>query len=180
MKNMIYHVSIAMLLMSGTAIADMVEPKDLGVVEAPVKGSSSLDLSDVPMHILHTAEVAFKEQDGMAHLTGVAQFDQDEVMAIYEIQGKTSSGRLLEADIRPDGTLLELEVEIEASDVPSKVSDAVGNFFPDFQLAEEKPAIEKSIRPSENGLPEIWYEFSGTKFDVEVRSDAKALLVEPE
>jgi hypothetical protein len=179
MKKFIQNVSIIILFVSSTAIADMIEPKDLGIVEAPVKGSLSLNLPDVPKHVLHTAEVAFKEHDGLAHLTGVVQLDQDEILAIYEVQGKASNGRLLEADIRPDGTLVELEIEIETSDVPNKVSAAISSLFADFQLAEEKPAIEKSIRPSENGLSEIWYEFSGTNFDVEVRSDAKALLVEP-
>ena len=57
-----------------------------------------------------------------------------------------------QADIRPDGQRLELEVKIEASDVPSKVS----NFLLDFQIDEEKPGNKKSIRSSENGLPEIW------------------------
>lgn len=83
-----------------------------------------------------------------------------------------------QADIRPNGKLLELEVKIEASDVPSKVSNAASNFLLDFQIDEEKPGNKKSIRSSENGLPEIWQEFSNAKFGIEVQSDAKALLVE--
>ena len=43
--------------------------------------------------------------------------------------------------------------------------------------ADAQPRIEKSIRPSANGLSEIWYEFSGVTFDVEVRSDGRAHIV---
>jgi hypothetical protein len=35
------------------------------------------------------------------------------------------------------------------------------------------------VERSDGGLPEIWYEFSGVEFDVEVRSDGAAALVEP-
>jgi hypothetical protein len=90
-----------------------------------------------------------------------------------------ANGTLLEADIGADGVLDELEVQSSAAEVPQNVSDAILEFAPAFEAADESPAIEKSIRPSAGGLPEIWYEFSGTTFDVEVRSDARAILVEP-
>jgi hypothetical protein len=48
-----------------------------------------------------------------------------------------------------------------------------------FQPAQQQPRIEKSIRPSEIGLPEIWYGFSGVSLDVEVRSDGRAVVIEP-
>lgn len=154
-----------------------VESRDLGIVEAPAAGSTALDLSEVPAVIKHTAMVAFKSFDGEASLTG-AQVDADEVRAIYEVSGVTSKGELLEADIAPDATLLELEIEIPERKVPRRVFKALERFAPTFK--SERPAlIEKSVRPSEGGLSEVWYEFSGVNFDVEVRSDARALLIEP-
>jgi len=158
---------------------ESVKPNDLGVVEAPNAGSKPVDLADVPPLVLHAARVAFKEYDGQAVLTGVAQVDADEIKAVYEVKGRASDGTLLEADIQADAVLEELEIEISRQKVPENVLEAVGRFAHDFKASDESPAIEKSIRPSAGGLPEIWYEFSGVTFDVEVRSDARAVLIEP-
>ncbi|MGH8594421.1 MAG: hypothetical protein ACREV3_11350 [Gammaproteobacteria bacterium] len=178
MKKVICGLGVAVLLGASAVTAEVVEPQDLGIVEAPGVGSRPLDLEEVPKHILHTAKVAFKEYDGGAFLSR-AQLDMDEILAIYEIQGQTRDGDHLEADVKPDGVLVELEVEIGMDKVPQNVLDAKSNLFPNFAPADETPLIEKSIRPSEGGLSEIWYEFSGAGFDVEVRSDGKALLAEP-
>jgi len=155
-----------------------VNPEDLGVVEAPTEGSTPVDLTDVPPLVLHAARVAFKEYDDRAELTG-AQVDADEIEAVYEVKGHTSDGTLLEADIGADAVLQELEIEISPDKVPENVREALHTFASDFEASDESPAIEKSIRPSAGGLSEIWYEFSGVTFDVEVRSDARAVLIEP-
>ncbi|MGH8606928.1 MAG: hypothetical protein ACREX9_05785 [Gammaproteobacteria bacterium] len=157
---------------------ESVEPNDLGVVEAPDAGSTPVDLADVPALVLHAARVAFKEYDDQAELTG-AQVDTDEIKAVYEVKGRASDGTLLEADIQADAVLQELEIEISREKVPENVREAVRRFAGNFEASDEPPAIEKSIRPSAGGLPEIWYEFSGVTFDVEVRSDARAVLIEP-
>ena len=160
--------------------SDTVQPNDLGVVQAPVAGSEDIDLSEVPAPILHAAMVAFNAYEGGAEVTG-ASLDFDEIQAVYEVTGKTANGRIVEADVLPNGSVVELEVEIAAVGVPPHVMDALESFFPQFELASSPAAVEKSIRPSTNGLPEIWYEFSGSGgFDVEVRSDGRALLAEPE
>jgi len=155
-----------------------VKPNDLGVVEAPNAGSTPVDLADVPPLVLHAARVAFKEYVGQAELTG-AQVDAAEIKSVYEVKGRASDGTLLEADIQADAVLEELEIEISRQEVPENVHEAVRRFAPAFEASDESPAIEKSIRPSAGGLPEIWYEFSGVTFDVEVRSDAGAVLIEP-
>jgi len=115
-----------------------------------------------------------KEHAGGATLTS-AQLDMDDILAIWEI-GAEAGGVALEADIRPDGTVEELEVEISEDEVPQAVLDAKARWFPSFA---PEGLIEKSIRPSDDGLPQIWYEFSGVEFDVEVRRDGAAALVEP-
>jgi hypothetical protein len=175
MRPIVTCTTATLLACSATALAqETVQPSDLGVVEAPVAGSKEVPVVLVPRAILHTARVAFKTYAGGAEPTG-AQLDFDEVLAIWEIAGETG-GRALEADIRPDGVLVELEVEIDVSEVPAAVSAAQALWFPSFNPAG---LIEKSIRPSDGGLPEIWYEFSGVEFDVEVRSDGAAAFVEP-
>lgn len=170
-------VTTIAFLVEGAAIAQQVQPGDLGIVEAPTAGSVALPLGQVPEVIKHTAEVAFKKYMGGGMLTA-AQVDKDDVLAIYEIKG-TYGGRLLEADIRPDGVLVELEIQVGQNQVPDVVQKALAQYAPGFTPSNEQPRIEKSIRPSDGGLSEIWYEFSGVDFDVEIRSDGKALLIEP-
>lgn len=169
--------SILSVMVYGSANAQQLQPGDLGVVEAPSAGTVQIPLDDVPLPILHTAEVAFKKYMGGGTVTS-AQVDKDDVLAVYEIIG-TSGNRRVEADVRADGVLVELEIQIGQGQVPQAVSQALATHAPGFQPAEEQPRIEKSIRPSAAGLPEIWYEFSGVNFDVEIRSDGKAILIEP-
>ena len=57
--------------------------------------------------------------------------------------------------------------------------DALAKHAVDFAPSDEIPLYEKSLRPSHNGLLEVWYEFSGKSIDVEIRSDGKAVLIEP-
>jgi hypothetical protein len=91
----------------------------------------------------------------------------------------SSEGRLLEADVTPAGVVVELAIEIAQAGVPEVAKQALERFAPGFVPAPGRPRIEKSVRPSDLGLSEIWYEFSGTTFDVEIRSDGRAVLIEP-
>ena len=165
----------------GTALAQSsINPPQLGVVEAPTAGSENIPLNQLENrfpHIKHSAEVAFKTWFGGATITS-AQLDKDDVLAIFEVKGLIGN-RIVEADIRPDGVVEELEIEVGENAVPEAVTQALKKFAPSFAPSAEAPRIEKSIRPSKIGLPEIWYEFSGTNFDVEIRSDGKAVLIEP-
>jgi len=160
---------------AANAIAQQVQPQDIGIVQAPTAGSVQIA---APPDILHSAEVAMKKYDGGATVES-AQLDKDDVLAIWEVQGTTASGRIIEVDVRPDGTIEEVELEIGQGQVPPEVSEALSRFAPQFTPSDDRPRIEKSIRPSANGLSEIWYEFSGTTFDVEIRSDGKAAFIEP-
>jgi hypothetical protein len=157
-----------------------INPQNLGVVEAPTQGSEDIPLNQLANRfpqIKHSAEVAFKTWFGGGSITS-AQLDKDDVLAIFEVKGEVGN-RMIEADIRPDGFVEELEIEVAENAVPSEVLQALKQFAPGFAPSGDRPRIEKSIRPSDVGLPEIWFEFSGTNFDVEVRSDGKALLIEP-
>jgi hypothetical protein len=174
MKSIVPSAAMLVLAAASAAAQDGVRPGQFGVVEAPTAGATDVPLSQLPPAVLHTARVAMKELDGGA-VPNSAQLDADEILAIYEIAG-TANGRAVEADVRPDGVLVELEIEIDIADVPRRVLDAQTRLLPSFT---PEGLVEKSIRPSEGGLPEIWYEFSGAEFDVEVRSDGAAALIEP-
>jgi hypothetical protein len=165
----------------GSSALPSVQPSDFGIVEAPSAGSTRLRLEDAPPALLHSARVVVKEFDAQATITGV-QLDKDDVIGVYEFQARASDGTLLEADILPNGSVEELEIVIPQSAVPSDILNALHTFAPEFEFADpatEPRLIEKSIRPSALGLSTIWYEFSGRTFDVEIRSDAKGIFIEP-
>ena len=105
--------------------------------------------------------------------------DFDEIEAVYEIQASGVNGMKLEADVSASGEIQEHEIELAREDVPANVLEALNLYFPTFEASPDSPSVEKSLRPSANGLLEVWYEFGGMKFDVEVRSDAKSLLIDP-
>jgi hypothetical protein len=96
--------------------------------------------------------------------------------------GKSRARPAMEKDLKqtsdPTERSKRLEIEIGAGEVPGGVMQALKMFAPQFVPAQDG-LIEKSVRPSDVGLPIIWYEFSGSNFDVEVRSDGKAVLIEP-
>ncbi|SMF79935.1 PepSY domain-containing protein [Pseudobacteriovorax antillogorgiicola] len=174
--------SIAVLSMiSSIALADNTQTdssSNLGFVEAPAAGSMAMTLEAVPGPILHAAQVALQNYVGKNELVSV-ELDRDEIEAVYEISALTADGRRLEADISASGKVLEIEEEIASNAVPFKIRTAIQTYLPNFLPAKETPAVEKSIRPASNGLLEVWYEYAGELFDVEVRSDGLALLIEP-
>ena len=158
-----------MLAAAGVAVASGSGPYKPGFIHDPLAGAEELAIADVPPAILHSARVAL---DG-GEVTG-AQLDRDAPLAIYEIAGTTGNTEV-EVDVRPDATIEEIEVLITDADVPDVVSSLLASVFPDFV----PETIEKSIRPTEIGLLETWYEFGGAEFDVEINSTATEYLVEP-
>ncbi|TPV92479.1 MAG: hypothetical protein B7733_25540 [Myxococcales bacterium FL481] len=171
-------LSVAVLGLSADAGAAKNPTRRFGSVEAPTAGSESVPLADVPKDVLHTAEVALKVFEGRSVLLEAA-LDKDEVQPVWEILAKTRGGKLVEVDVTADARVIELEVEVYEGDVPYAVIDALYTMFPHFEAAPGRPKVEKSIRPSAMGLNEVWFEFAGVEFDVEVRSDGRALLAEP-
>jgi hypothetical protein len=149
-----------------------------GFVQGAAGGSRTLALTDVPANVRHAAEVALAGY-GSSYTVMNVSLDLDEVEAIYEIRTRGSNGRIVEVDVDASGKIEELELEIRADEVPANVMEALARQVPTFETSKESPMQEKSLRPSKNGLLEVWYEFSGTNFDVEIRSDAKVIVIEP-
>src|SRR5262245_10643668 len=107
--------AVATVLSAAAFAQQSVEPSDKGVVEAPTAGSKDVSLDYVPAEILHSARVALQAYGPHVQLTG-AQLDGDGVLAIWEIQA-ICDGRALEVDVKPDGTIDEIEIEIGAGEV---------------------------------------------------------------
>jgi hypothetical protein len=167
--------AVCFSLPAASALAQQVQPGDIGIVQAPTAGNLAVG---APPDILHSAEVAMRKYDAGATVIS-SHLDKDDVLGIWEVQGTTGAGRGIEVDVRPDGTIEEVELEVGEGQVPPEVGAALEQFAPGFTPAGGRGRIEKSVRPSAIGLSEIWYEFSGTTFDVEIRSDGKAVFIEP-
>ena len=149
----------------------------LGFVQAPGAGSQTLAIAEVPSLVRHAAEVALRSYETEVNFLG-ATLDFDEIEAVYEVTARTQDGRQIEIDISPQAQVLEIEQEISRTEVPLPVLETLRTMVPNYQAADESPLIEKSIRPASNGLLEVWYEFAGINYDVEIRSDARAVLLE--
>ena len=101
--------TVCFILPAASALGQQVQPQDIGIVQAPTAGSAAVS---APPDILHSAEVAMKKYNAGATVVS-SSLDKDDVIAIWEVKGLTSAGRQIEADVRPDGTIEELELEME-------------------------------------------------------------------
>jgi hypothetical protein len=177
MRKTLLAVAVACSLVAagGVAYATGGNSTTPGFAQKPLAGEKPVDLGGVPEWVLHTARVALPN----AKIAG-AQIDEDEIAAVYEIQG-TYKGAGAEIDVFPDGTLDEIELIIKESEVPAAARELFAKYFPNFDLVK----VEKSIRPNRTGLLETWYEWDGTTedgvaVDVEVDSRGSTYLVEPD
>jgi hypothetical protein len=168
-------VGIASVGGAGLAIAtdgSSVEPR---FAQKPLAGEPEVKLADVPGWVLHTAAVALPTATWTK-----AQLDKDEIGAVWEILG-TKDGKGVEVDVFPDGSLEEIELIVDADQVPAAPAKLFGDNFKGFKTTK----IEQSIRTTRTGLLETWWEWDGTTsggtaVDVEVDNAGKVYLVEPD
>ena len=97
-----------------------------------------------------------------------AQMDDDEGTETYELSGTMENGMAIEVDVLADGTVEEVEEEIEMSEVPQEVTAALEQNLAGFQPS----FIEKSTR--DDGATVV-YEFEGQhdgkEIDAEINAD---------
>jgi hypothetical protein len=139
-----------------------------------------MTLEQLPMHILETAKSALP---GATFAS--AQLDTDDIIdeaigAGYEVQGEMN-GAAVEVDVRPDGSIEEIEMVVTDAEVPAEVMTMFNEMFPGFELVK----IESSQRPTRSGFSAMWYEFDGTTadgmaIDLEINAAATKYLVEPD
>jgi hypothetical protein len=126
---------------------------------------TTMTMEEVPSTVMDAANTA--------NTAGVT-FDavaMDE--GVYEFSGTMESGMGYEVDVMEDGTIEEVEEQIEASELPEAVSDALdtnlAGFTPDY--------VERSTRA--DGA--IVYEFEGTHegqtIDAEINEDGSGFMM---
>lgn len=129
-----------------------------------------VNMADVPEAVLETA---------LATAPGVdfhsVSIERANGLDIYEFEAEDYRGRHIEVDVRADGSLEEIEMEIGEAEVPSTVMNALSNELPGFAIGY----IEVSIRA--NGIHV--YEFegrdrSGRRMDIEIGEDGRILATE--
>jgi hypothetical protein len=162
-------------LVSATALAADGDGAEPGFAVKPFAGETVVPIANVPAWVLHTANTAAPD----AEWTSV-ELDQDDIEAVYELIG-TGFGTDIELDVRPDGSLEEIELTIEPAEVPAAAAELFTKSFPGFTTTK----IEKSVRPTRTGVLETWFEWDGTTsgglaVDVEVDATGSMYLVEPD
>src|ERR671916_262977 len=86
---------------------------------------------------------------------------------VYELRGRMTDGMMLEVDVFADGTIEEVEREIDPAEVPKVVMEAVRAKYPGFRASR----VELNERDGELFEYDIVGQAGGTTFFVEVKPD---------
>lgn len=128
---------------------------------------TKVEMSAVPKNVM---DAAMKEVSGFTAMS--ANTEMEAGKKVYEIQG-TADGKKVEVDVMEDGTVEEVETELEMGALPKAVTDAVMGKMPNFKPSK----IEESKRPAGT-----YYEIEGmdgsNKMDVEIKADGTMMKSE--
>lgn len=131
---------------------------------AMAQEETRVELSAVPAAAMQAAQ---KAAQGVTFET--ATMDNDEGTETYELGGKLSSGKAIEVDVLADGTIEEVEEEIDAAALPAEVKATL-----DKELAGFAPEmIEKSTRPEGKVVYEFEGKMDGKDIDAEIDADGQ-------
>ena len=121
-----------------------------------------IDLSEVP----EAAMTAARAAAGDVELT-VGNTETEGSKTVYELRGRMTDGMMLEVDVFADGTIEEVEREIDPAEVPKAVMEAVRAKYPGFRASR----VEANVRDDQVVEYNIEGQAGGTTFDVEVTAD---------
>lgn len=122
----------------------------------------TMTMEQVPAAAMEAA----KARAGSMEFTAVAM-DDDEGTDTYELSGKMANGLNMEVDVLADGTIEEVEEQIEMGDVPAEVKATL-----DKELSGFTPTMaEKSTRTDDSVIYEFEGPHDGKEIDVEINAD---------
>ena len=131
------------------------------------------DENVISMDEVPQAAMTAAQENSMGVEFDQVQIDPDNDTETYEFSGTMESGKSLEVDVLADGTVEEIEEEIDMEAVPQPVSATLDAEVPGM----EPSFIEKSTR--DDGATVV-YEFEGTldgqEVDVEVNEDGSGFV----
>ena len=141
-------------------------------VPAFAQEEETMTMEEVPEAAMEAAEA---EASAMGVTLKEVAMDDDEGTMTYELSGQMENGMMFEVDVLEDGSVEEIEEEIDMSMVPEEVSATLQENLPGF----EPEFAERSTRPMEDGL--VVYEFEGTHeggpVDVEINEDGSNYMM---
>lgn len=96
---------------------------------------------------------------------------------VFELTGKTASGRNLRLVVADSGAVLAINTPLPLAEVPATVTNTLHRWVKSFQTK----AVERSVRDSGT---RIWYRFigknEGKAMQIDIREDGKQLMIEEE
>ena len=134
----------------------------LGTIE------KKIELSEVPATVLSTAIAATGGQPAWAQV----QINPDG-STVYELGGQNQQGFDFEIEINPNGEIIEIDEQVDASAVPEEVMKAFNYWLPDAQIVS-------TWRSTRYTSFDYYYEVViGEDFWVEIPADGTTLKIMP-
>ncbi|MEM8722577.1 MAG: hypothetical protein AAGE84_25360 [Cyanobacteria bacterium P01_G01_bin.39] len=134
----------------------------LGIIERKV------ELSEVPPTVLSSARAA----SGADPVQAQVQINPDGSL-VYELMGQNQQGFDFEIEINPNGEIVEIDEQVEASAVPEKVMKAFKYWLPNA-------TVISSWRSTRYKTFDYFYEIViNDDFSVEIPADASTVKISP-
>src|SRR5438128_1649972 len=121
---------------------------------------------------------AIKDRFTGSDLTG-AEKEKENEQIMYDIELK-HEGRKYEMDIKEDGTIVEIEKEVAANDVPEAITKAVKKKYPTATIKEVMEVNKVTGKEEKPIHYEVTIETAGKKKEVIVSLDGKSVKTEGE
>lgn len=122
-----------------------------------------ISLSEVPFPVMSSVQAVAGAEPSYAQV----ELKPDGSLT-YELGGQNQQGFKFEVELSPEGTILEVDEQVERSAVPETVFKAFDKWLPNYQVTE----IWRSTR-----LGEFVYELVIPDFLVEVAADGSELSI---
>ncbi len=141
----------------------------LFAVAADAAGETEISFEDVPRAVMDTAVATAPGVEFVKVST-----EAENGATIYEFEATAFDGKHIEVDVREDGALAEVEIEMDMDEVPDEVVEALRAAYPDFR----ESSIEASIRGDWSTVYEIEGETrEGAAVALEISEDGEILNV---
>lgn len=135
---------------------------------APAYAETEISFDDVPDNVMETA---IETAPGVSF--DRVSIEIEDGQTIYEFEAEDHAGNHIEIDVFEDGSLDEIEMELDWNDIPAAVANSLQNAAPGF----EPTYIELSVRDGGSlFVYEFEGEFDGQEVDIEIEESGDVLV----
>lgn len=179
---MIFPTNIRQKILNTTAILALTFPfgfaetqaqslqksNDILIAQGVGKIQTTIELSDVPQTVLTAANSVSGADPTYANV----EINSDGSF-VYELGGQNQQGFNFEMDIKPNGEIIEVDEQVDASAVPAEVMKILKYWLPDVQIVS-------TWRSTRYSSFDYYYEIViGEDFWVEIPANGKTLKIHP-